>query len=344
MKQFSKVISPLNRIVFFLIFIPIIALFSIQVSAGDSGWEHIPTKHDDNEKYYYDPKSLTDVSDSIVRFWGRIAREEDDHFTIQMEIDCSKNTFRMKESFEYKDGKTSHVRSAGLFPWLPVEPGSIAKPFYEFVCNKMVQLQPSGDGNTFIYSYNGTIEFVGEPVYPVYISILETLEHKPFEKIVKTVVLNDENQVSIEAQLKPGTYQIVSSLDPKKDKRNSDSKYWCAFGPFILIEEDGKSTTQYKELIHLLKITLLYPKNKSIINENQPTLQWEPVAGAAYYAVSWQCEKPLRFEPDIKVIESHYTFREDVYRGADYKWSVEAYNKNGDKIAYYSSFIFKTSE
>jgi hypothetical protein len=184
---------------------------------------------------------------------------------------------------------------------------------------------------------------MGDHVYPVYISIIETLEHKPFEKIVKTVVLKDGNQVSIEAQLKPGMYQIISSLDPKKDTCFSDSKYWCAFGPFIRIEEDGNSTTQYKELVHLLKMTLLYPKNKSIISEIQPTLKWEPVAGAAYYTVSWQCEKPLRFEPNIKVTESQYTFREDVYRGADYQWSIEAYNKNGDKIAY-SSFIFRTSK
>jgi hypothetical protein len=344
MKQPLKVISALNLVIFMIISIAIIILFPIQVNAEDRGWEHIPTTHDDNENYYYDPKSLTDVSDSIVRLWGRIAQEENDHFTIQMEIDCSKNAFRMKESFDNKSGKTSHVKSAGLFTWLPIEPGSIAKPFYEIACNKMVQLQPSGEGNIFIYSYDGTIEFVGDPVYPVYISIIETLERKPFEKIVKTVVLNDGDQFSIEAQLKPGMYQIVSSLDPKKDTCFSDSKYWCAFGPFIRIEEDGQSTTQYKELVHLLKMTLLYPKNKSTINENQPTLKWETVAGAAYYTVSWQCEKPLRFEPDIKVTESHYTFREDVYRGADYKWSVEAYNKNGDKIAYYSSFIFRTSE
>lgn len=329
---------------FFIFSILIIPFFSIQVKAEDIGWKYIPKKYDDNENYYYDPERLTTVSDSIVRFWGKISREEDDHFTLQMEIDCCKKTFRMNESIAYKDGKTSHVKSCGLFPWLPIEPGSIAEPFYEIVCNKMIQLQPSGDGNKFIYSYNGTIKFIGDPIYPVYISIIKTLEHEPFEKTVKTVVLEYGNQFSIEAQLKPGLYQIVSSLDPQRDKCYSDNKYWCAFGPFIRIEEDGKSATQVNELVHLLKMTLLHPKNKSIINENQPTLEWEPVAGAEYYTVSWQCENPLRFEPDIKVTEPQYTFREDVSRGADYKWSVKAYDKNGDQIAYYSSFFFRTIE
>ena len=89
-------------------------------------------------------------------------------------------------------------------------------------------------------------------------------------------------------------------------------------------------------------MTILSPINKSIISEKRPTLRWAPVPDANQYTVSWSCDKPRCFG-DAVVTTPQYTFDKDVEPSTLYRWNVDAYNKAGDKIAYYSEPRFQTT-
>lgn len=205
---------------------------------------------------------------------------------------------------------------------------------------KTVKLAPSDQNGKFVYEHRGKIRFSAEPQYPVYLSIRKAVHDGPSPQPEKTIIISTGDQYAIQANLAPGDYEVYSSLDPKDDCCNDGAKYWGAFGGQIHIQNDGKSKTEEQAIVHYLKMQIISPVSKSLVTEKRPTLRWESVPGAVQYKVDWHNEK--RDFGHEKTASPEFTFGKDIEAATVYHWDVEAFNKSGEKIAYYSEPSFKT--
>ena len=82
-------------------------------------------------------------------------------------------------------------------------------------------------------------------------------------------------------------------------------------------------------------LCLLSPPDESTLDTNQPTLVWAAYPSAAYYKVYLRRESP---SPEtilnwVRVDDTAIT-APDPLSGGRYRWSVNAYNANGRRIAY----------
>ncbi|WP_265550690.1 hypothetical protein [Trichlorobacter lovleyi] len=205
---------------------------------------------------------------------------------------------------------------------------------------KTVKLAPSGQNGKFVYDHSAKIRFSAEPQYPVYISIRKVVHDGPPPKPEHTIIVSKGDQYAIQANLASGDYEIYSSLDPKDDCCSDTGKYWGAFGGQIHIQNDGKSKTEEQAIIHYLKMQIISPVSKSLVAEKRPTLRWKSVPGAVQYKVDWRNDK--RNFGHEKTASPEFTFGKDIEAATVYHWDVEAFNKSGEKIAYYSEPSFKT--
>jgi hypothetical protein len=206
---------------------------------------------------------------------------------------------------------------------------------------KTVQLAPSSQNGKFIYVHSGKIRFSADPQYPVYISIRKEVHDGLPPEPEKTITISSGDQYTIEADLEPGEYEIHSSFNPKDEYCSDDGKYKGAFGGHIRIRKNGLSKTEEQPIIYYLKMRIIAPDNKSFVTEKRPTLRWEPVPGAHHYKVNWRNDK-RDFGHEITT-SPEFTFGKDIEPSTVYKWEVEAFNKSGEKIAYYSQPSFRTT-
>ena len=206
---------------------------------------------------------------------------------------------------------------------------------------KTVNLKPSDQNGKFVYEHSGKIRFSAEPQYPVYISIRKVVHDGPSPKPEQTTIVSKGDQYAVQANLESGDYEIYSSLDPKDGCCSDNGKYWGAFGGQIHIQNDGKSKTEEQAIIHYLKMRIISPVSKGIVTEKRPTLRWESVPGAVQYKVDWRNDK--RDFGHERTTGPEFTFGKNIETETVYHWDVEAFNKLGEKIAYYSEPSFKTS-
>ncbi len=207
---------------------------------------------------------------------------------------------------------------------------------------KSIKLPPSSQANKFVYSRSGHIRFSAKPEYPVYVSVREVRNGITSTKPEQTAVVTSGDQYTIQVDLEPGEYEITSSLN-SKEVCCGDEKYWGAYGTHFYIKNDGNARIEEHEIVHYIKMTILSPLSKSIVSEKRPTLRWEPVPDANKYNVSWSCDKPRCFGSAV-VMVPQYSFEKDVEPSTLYRWNVDAYDKAGDKIAYYSEPTFQTTK
>ena len=74
-------------------------------------------------------------------------------------------------------------------------------------------LAPGGAEGTFRFRYEETIQWMGEPAFPVVVSVIQDRENV----LVKTF---DANPIELELDLKPGAHEIQSdpaTIEAKKD-------------------------------------------------------------------------------------------------------------------------------
>ena len=90
-----------------------------------------------------------------------------------------------------------------------------------------------------------------------------------------------------------------------------------------------------------MKMRIISPVSKSLVTEKRPTLRWESVPGADHYEVDWRNDK--RDLGHERTTSPEFTFGKDIEPSMVYHWDVEAINKSGEKIAYYSEPSFKTT-
>lgn len=169
--------------------------------------------------------------------------------------------------------------------------------------------------------------------------------YNPSKIPVQQVIVTSGNQFIIHADLPPGGYVITSSLNPKAICCGNE-KYWGAYGARIDIKNTGKATIEEQEIVHYIKMTLLSPIDNNLVSEKRPTLRWAPVPGAVRYTVSWTCtsDRDICYRrPEVTTTQTQYTLEEDVEPSMTYEWGVDAYNKAGNKIAYYGDSTFRTT-
>lgn len=207
---------------------------------------------------------------------------------------------------------------------------------------KTIKLLSSAQANKFLYSQSGHIRFSADPEYPVYVSVREVKNGITSTKPEQTVVITSGDQYTIQVDLAPGEYETTSSLN-SKEVCCGDEKYWGAYGTHIYIKNDGTAKIEEHEIVHYIKMTILSPVSKSVVSDKRPILRWQPVPDANQYSVSWSCDKPRCFGRSVVTTEQ-YTFEKDVEPLTLYRWNVDAYNKAGDKIAYYSEPTFQTTK
>jgi len=203
-------------------------------------------------------------------------------------------------------------------------------------------LQRSSEEGRFIYKTSGKFRFTEAPIYPVYVSVVKNSDGYSREEIVKSVRIDEGDEFTIEVDLAPGVYHIESALNPNNERRPEEI-YWGAIGGEIRLRNEGDAKDQKTELVHRKKMRIVSPQPKSVVDTLRPTLVWEPVADAVFYKVDWRCD--IRHGPSgrAKVTVPEFTFASDLENGMTYKWSVEAYDKGGEEIAYYSQPSFSVS-
>lgn len=134
MKPFIK------PVIFLSLLLSVIVSFSRISRTEDEKWKYYATSKD-NTKHYYDVKSITYTSDSLVRVWDKtIVSENSNSLTREMrmlrEMDCSKRRYRSLEMrVEYIDGSEKekvYSRPA----WVPVTSNTWIESLFEIVCKK----------------------------------------------------------------------------------------------------------------------------------------------------------------------------------------------------------------
>lgn len=201
---------------------------------------------------------------------------------------------------------------------------------------KRILAQGSAVG-TFHFRYEGTIQWSGEPAFPVLVSVTQNGE----SVLARTF---DANPIELGLDLKPGAYSIRS--DPATNE--AKKKYWGAFGSKIKVDSKGIAQIKHRDLMHLRRMELIGPGHQEFVRESRPILRWKPIENAVYYEVGW-FEKTsdgdvVRTEQNLKTRKPCYRFETDLVSNRTYEWFVHAFDEADRFFAYYSSGYFRSTQ
>ena len=192
------------------------------------------------------------------------------------------------------------------------------------------KLAPGTEAGTFHFVYRDEVRFTGENSFPVLVQLL--LLNK--EVTYKTIA--DGQPFTIEADLRPGTYTLLSQPISKETRE----KYCSACGPTVHIDADGTMTQPVGpwNIMHVMKMSILEPVVLGQVTAKRPVLRWQPVPGAKQYVLGWFEEMPagrrvVKTVQPLTTEGAQYQFEEDVMPKRLYEWYVSAGDANGVELA-----------
>lgn len=198
-------------------------------------------------------------------------------------------------------------------------------------------LAPGGAPGTFRFRYEETIQWMGEPAFPVVVSVKQDRENV-------LVKIFDANPIELELDLKPGAYEIQSEPATIEAKK----QYWRALGTRIEVDSKGTAQIAHRALVHRRMMELIGPGRQEFVRESRPILRWKPIENAVYYTVGW-FEKTregevIRTEQNLRTRTPCYGFETDLVPDRTYEWFVDAFDDAGRLFAYYSSGYFRSTQ
>ncbi|MCA9491600.1 MAG: PDZ domain-containing protein [Myxococcales bacterium] len=188
-----------------------------------------------------------------------------------------------------------------------------------------VQLDPGQVPRTFRLACQGHVRWGGAPAWPVTVTLTNGVE------VVAATVVTTDAAFSIEADVGPGVWRVVSDVS-----RDADRSWWTALGPYLDVEPSGLAScaSNCMGLQHARKMEVSAPSWSEAVTEARPSLSWKPVPGADHYGVRWfELPTESRRKPTEAVHGTTWTFPFDVVQGRVYQWDVEAYAASGEQIA-----------
>lgn len=190
---------------------------------------------------------------------------------------------------------------------------------------------------TFHLRYEGHVRWTGPPAWPVTLTLGSAVG------TVATTVLTADGPFVLEADVPPGTWQVLSAVDAA-----NDAAWWGAIGPFLRVDDTGGVRCAFnclaEHFVHRRKMHITGPPMMEMVDIARPELRWEPVDGAAQYSIRWfelrdGDRAVMRTVQNIPVKDTHWTFDEDVVAARVYQWDVEARNTTGAMFAHTSGYF-----
>jgi hypothetical protein len=174
----------------------------------------------------------------------------------------------------------------------------------------------------------GRVVWGGQPVADVPIQLKAPGNFYQLPVVAET--RTNENGIFVLSNAPAGVYMLYAVAP--------NPEFWEFNGRDITVPDSGQVSSGTFELAK--RLTLLEPPNNSEVTEQPVVLRWEPFPGAERFEV-----QVLDRSTGTQVFadeqdEWSETVNLPLEPGKTYEWSVAAFDADGNRIAYYSSFYF----
>jgi hypothetical protein len=107
--------------------------------ADEQRWKHYATSVGGHE-YFYDSKTVVNISNTNVKVWVRMFAPDSDETTYKeqklYEMDCSKRVYRLLFLlWEFKSGQV--IRHEEPTAWSDIQPETVDETLLDIVCKKV---------------------------------------------------------------------------------------------------------------------------------------------------------------------------------------------------------------
>jgi len=173
---------------------------------------------------------------------------------------------------------------------------------------------------TFHYEQQVRVSFTAEPVPSIKVSYIRSADYAS----VREIEMPRKDELTLAGDFAPGTYCVI--LEPLRSDTQL-AHYWS--GSIADFHIDKHGVVHYLErrtdtLEFVQKVAGMQPSDGAVAEEAQPVLRWQPVAGAAYYIVSWvNGDLPMAaFNKKNKTTECQYKVTDVLVGTEAYGWKV----------------------